>query len=389
MVSAANAWAPHVTIRYQHVAWEDAQCDGNNTRVDFHVRAMSASEIDARPNVAAFAFFPGESRSSRVIGIRTAWIPSSNGAGFTNLMTHELGHTLGFVHEQYRDPTTGCQDTSSAGTPLTRYDSASIMHYQECNGRNFGGLSTYDRRGAQCSYLGNCEWIRLPGGARDIGMGYNNTAWVVGSSGQPYRYDWQTNAWIGMPGSNGMRIAVDGNGIAWMVNTSNAIYRWTPTLTSGTWTRMPGSALDIGIGGATNSVWVVGTSGRMFRWSGSEWVRKEAGANGARITVGSDGRPWILTTAGSIYVENGNGWLQQPGSGYDIGAGRDGSVWLVGRNSVSGGFGLYEYVPSTGGTSVPSWTRVTGGGVNIAVGGVTGTPWITNADGNIYRNRWE
>jgi hypothetical protein len=350
---------------------------------------MTTAEINDDPQTAAFAFFPADSRASRVIAIRTGWIPSSNNAGFTNLLAHELGHTLGFVHEQYRDPTPGCQDTSNAGSALTRYDAASIMHYQECNGRNFGGLSTYDIRGAQCSYLGNCEWIRLPGRGLDIGVGANNTAWIIGTNGTPYRYDWQLNSWIQQPGSNGMRIAVDANGIAWMVNTSSYIYRWTPTLTGGSWTRMPGKAIDIGIGGPSSVVWIIGTNGKMYRWDGSGWVMKDAGANGWRITVGSDNRPWIITTNGSIYVENGNGWLQQPGTGMDIGAGRDGSIWLVGSGSIGGGYELFEYVPSSGGTSLPSWTKTTGGGVNIAVGGPIGTPWLINNEGSLYRNRWE
>jgi hypothetical protein len=108
MLAAANMWAPHVSVRYQYVAAEDTHCDGANTRVDFHVRAMTAAEQAGR--FAAFAFFPGDSRSQRGIAIRPASIPSSNNSGFTNLMAHELGHTLGFVHEQYRDATTGCQD---------------------------------------------------------------------------------------------------------------------------------------------------------------------------------------------------------------------------------------------------------------------------------------
>jgi hypothetical protein len=263
------------------------------------------------------------------------------------------------------------------------------MHYQECNGRNFGGLSTYDMRGAQCAYLGNCEWIKQPGTARDIGAGSSNAIWIIGSSGTPYRFDWATNTWLVQPGGNGARIAVDSTGIAWMVNTSNSIYRWTPALNGGSWTKMPGAAVDIAVGGSSDSVWIVGTNGKMYRWNGSAWVIKDSGSNGWRIAVGSDGRPWMINTSGSIYVENGNGWLKQPGTGNDIGAGRDGSIWLVGSGSVSGGFGLYQYVPSTGGTSVPSWTKITGGGVNITAGGFNGTPWMVNNAGSIYRNRWE
>lgn len=46
---------------------------------------------------------------------------------------HELGHTLGFRHEHTRPEAGTCFEDNN-WRPLTPYDSASIMHYPQCNG---------------------------------------------------------------------------------------------------------------------------------------------------------------------------------------------------------------------------------------------------------------
>ena len=48
-------------------------------------------------------------------------------------MAHELGHTLGFRHEHTRPEAGTCFEDNN-WRPLTPYDSASIMHYPQCNG---------------------------------------------------------------------------------------------------------------------------------------------------------------------------------------------------------------------------------------------------------------
>ena len=45
----------------------------------------------------------------------------------------ELGHTLGFRHEHTRPEAGTCFEDNN-WRPLTPYDSASIMHYPQCNG---------------------------------------------------------------------------------------------------------------------------------------------------------------------------------------------------------------------------------------------------------------
>jgi polyvinyl alcohol dehydrogenase (cytochrome) len=66
----------------------------------------------------------------------------------------------------------------------------------------------------------------------------------------------------------------------------------------------------------------------------------------------------------------------QPGGATDVSAGADGSIWVVGGNAVSGGFGVYRW---NGG----GWTEYPGGAVSIAVD-PHGKPWVTNSAHHIY-----
>jgi hypothetical protein len=80
----------------------------------------------------------------------------------------------------------------------------------------------------------------------------------------------------------------------------------------------------------------------------------------------------------------GNHWEQLPGTAKDIGIGANGSVWIVGTNPVSGGYGIYRW-------DGENWEGVDGGAVRIDVD-PQGNPWIVNNNGNIYRrfgNHWE
>jgi hypothetical protein len=316
MTVAGDAWRAETNTSYTYVPGEDALCNENNGRVTFHIRPMTASELES--NYAATAFFPEYERARRRIAIRPSQITSRS--GFHGLMIHELGHTLGFVHEQLVRSDTGCADQDEVGRALTRYDAESIMHYTSCNGGRSSTLSVY-----------------------------------------------------------GVHLAIDRTGTVWMTNLDNAIYRFNATRNA--WERQPGSARDIGAGGG--QVWRVGENRRFYRWDGCAWQLKSAGSDGAHITVDSSGRPWIVNSDGSIYVENGNGWLRQPGSGLDIGAGRNGSVWITGENK-----GIYQYQSSSGGVTLPEWIRVTGAARSVAVDD-TGTPWVVNGELAVYSNRWE
>ncbi|WP_050670890.1 M57 family metalloprotease [Luteipulveratus halotolerans] len=113
-------------IDFVYVPSQDASCNTRNKNVLFSVEPVQTSQYIAR------AFFPSTAKRSRNVLVDDSiwsagsWTPS-------NILGHELGHTLGFRHEHTRPESGTCFEDNN-WRPLTPYDSASIMHYPQCNG---------------------------------------------------------------------------------------------------------------------------------------------------------------------------------------------------------------------------------------------------------------
>jgi serralysin len=135
MEAATRAWEGVARVQFTHVPAEDDACTASNPRVFFRVSQMSDSPL------LAHAFFPSDPASARMVEIDS----DAFGGGLpapitlTGLLTHELGHVLGFVHEHYRAPFANC-DYQSNWRSLTSYDPSSVMHYPHCDGDNEGDL---------------------------------------------------------------------------------------------------------------------------------------------------------------------------------------------------------------------------------------------------------
>jgi len=99
----------------------------------------------------ARAFFPSTSKRSRNVLVDDSiwtsgsWTPS-------NIVAHELGHTLGFRHEHTRPEAGTCFEDNN-WRALTPYDSSSIMHYPQCNGSSDDlSMTESDRTGVRALY---------------------------------------------------------------------------------------------------------------------------------------------------------------------------------------------------------------------------------------------
>lgn len=145
-------------------------------------------------------------------------------------------------------------------------------------------------------------WTQVGTGASDIGVGPDNAVWTIGNLAEGanfgiYRYNAATLAWTKMPGY-AVRVDVDPQGNAWVVNAGGAVYRWNGSA----WTSVAGvSARDIGIGG-DGSVFVTGADNAIYRWSGTAWVKREGA--GVSISVSPTGVPVVVNGANQIYT----GW---------------------------------------------------------------------------------
>ncbi|HEY5741382.1 MAG TPA: tectonin domain-containing protein, partial [Terrimicrobiaceae bacterium] len=73
------------------------------------------------------------------------------------------------------------------------------------------------------------KWERLPGHAKDIGVGADGTVWIIGTNpfsteGDFGPHRWAENDWLGVEGG-GVQISVDKSGLPWMVNSMGNIFR--------------------------------------------------------------------------------------------------------------------------------------------------------------------
>jgi len=138
MREATKAWedaCKKCGIKFRHLAQYDAS--PNHDLVNFIVRYHHSGG-----QYIAAAFFPHDDKSRRFINLDPSYFSENLQPLTVGILRHELGHTLGYRHEQLQDATLGCykereNEPDGLWMPLTAYDSKSVMHYQ-C-GLNAGG----------------------------------------------------------------------------------------------------------------------------------------------------------------------------------------------------------------------------------------------------------
>ncbi|HEU4412634.1 MAG TPA: M57 family metalloprotease [Polyangiaceae bacterium] len=148
MNRATVDWEASARVNFAHVTALDGNCNAATAGVVFDVNLVnSGGEFLAR------AFFPSSPRSQRNILIDPTAFDNIAPWTLTGVLRHELGHALGFRHEHIR-PEAGVCFEDNAWRPLTGYDSASVMHYPQCNGSQTGdlALTATDRQGAASLY---------------------------------------------------------------------------------------------------------------------------------------------------------------------------------------------------------------------------------------------
>lgn len=229
-------------------------------------------------------------------------------------------------------------------------------------------------------------WEPLPGRAKDIGVGADGSAWIVGSgltNGDVYR--WNGTDWT-LVGGSGVFITVGANGDPWVVNVASDLYhrvnnQWVLITQSG-------SATGVGVG-ADGTVLLPGGNScycgpvsdqRLFKYTPASGFTDLPG-DGHGAVIEPDGTGWwVLDSQGRIFRwQGGPEYTRIDGHARDISRGANGDIWVIGG-------GAFE----TGNDRIFRWNgaqfdeATTGQGRQISVG-PDGTPWVVDSGGKIFR----
>ncbi len=147
MAQGAALWeSASSKVNYVYVPSANSNCRTSNNAVLFSVEPTTTTQYIAR------AFFPSTGDSQRNILVNATSLMNSGSWTPGNILGHELGHTLGFRHEHTRPEAGTCFEDNN-WRPLTPYDSASIMHYPQCNGSSDDlGFTSQDGNGVRSAY---------------------------------------------------------------------------------------------------------------------------------------------------------------------------------------------------------------------------------------------
>ena len=147
MATGTGLWeAASTKVNFTYVPSQDGACTTRNSSIVFSVEPTTTTQYIAR------AFFPSTSKRGRNILVNATSLYNSGSWTPGNIMGHELGHVLGFRHEHTRPEAGTCFEDNN-WRPLTPYDSASIMHYPQCNGTSADlSMTDQDRAGIRALY---------------------------------------------------------------------------------------------------------------------------------------------------------------------------------------------------------------------------------------------
>ncbi|WP_316979440.1 tectonin domain-containing protein [Shumkonia mesophila] len=219
---------------------------------------------------------------------------------------------------------------------------------------------------------GASKWVKIDGAARDVAIGSDGTAYVIGTTQEGSGYQIFKRAktattWSKLSGA-ATRIAVFGTQ-AWVVNSKGMIFAQSGT----GWKKVPGPAAQ-DIGASAKGVWIIGVDGKIHQRAGNGW--QHVPGNAQRIDIDRDGRPWVVNEQGNIFVHNNNlQWDRLPGAAVDVAVDAPGAAQVVGSDGK-----VYVF----NGTKL-NWDPVSQDTDAQAIGAGDGQVWRLTKTNDIYR----
>lgn len=150
MALATAEWTGLTNIKFVHVGQKDNQTE------EIPTGSLSFVVVGVKTYGAFFAnaFYPNQKRpEQRVVFIDSTYF--TNDYDKLGMCRHEVGHILGFLHEQFRSgmPLLCGNEIIHGRYDLTNYDPTSVMHYPcgNAGSKNFT-FSDSDKVGAAIAY---------------------------------------------------------------------------------------------------------------------------------------------------------------------------------------------------------------------------------------------
>lgn len=265
------------------------------------------------------------------------------------------------------------------------------------------------------------HWNHIAGKAIDIAVGGDQTVWCIGPAaangdGPVQRWDAASASWKGQNGA-GTRIAVDGAGVVWVVNTAGYSYRRAPGQTGWETGQLPsvqdknglaGKGLKDIAAGTDGSVWGLAHATalgghrvmRCVPGNGTHtWVPTSGGA--IAISVAPDGLPWVVNDAGVVMrmtpgtgadrytTAGGASWTDVSPQGrrstdVGVGVGTLMQAWVTTDAGIHGWNGRLPNQPQQGTRLQLDWEDLDGRAVRIATG-PDGLPWVVSQANDVFR----
>ena len=128
--------------------------------------------------------------------------------------------------------------------------------------------------------------------------------------------------------------------------------------------------------GADGTPWAINSAGQIFMYNGETGTWTQVAGSLTHIAVGGNGAVWGVNAAGSVFHWNAaaHTWELMPGNLSQIAVGAEGDVW-----GLNGSDEIYHFDAAS-----QSWTWIPGELAQISVG-FDGAVWGTNSQDEIYQ----